>query len=63
MAGNPKLVVEGLRILDRERAGAMPLVELPVVELVVSWTSLPLLDLRLKELVIERPRLAIRRDR
>jgi len=60
---NPKLVIEGFRILDREQAGAMPLVELPVVELVVSWTSLPLLDLRLKELVIERPRLAIRRDR
>ena len=31
--------------------------------LIVSWTSLPLLELRLKELIIERPRLAIRRDR
>jgi uncharacterized protein (TIGR02099 family) len=60
---NPKLVVEGLRVRDRGRAAAAPLIELPAVELVVSWTSLPLLDLRLKELVIERPRLAIRRDR
>ena len=30
---------------------------------VVAWTSVPLLELRLKELVIEGPRLAIRRDR
>jgi hypothetical protein len=41
----------------------LPLVDLPEVALIVSWTSVPLLELRLKELVIERPRLAIRRNR
>ena len=60
---NPKLVVDGLRVLDLARAGPTPLLELPRVELIVAWTSLPFLELRLKELVIERPRLAIRRDR
>src|SRR5207342_3198517 len=33
------------------------------LEMIVSWTSLPLAELRLKELVIDGPRLAIRRDR
>jgi uncharacterized protein (TIGR02099 family) len=60
---NPKLVVQDVRVLDRQRAAATPLLELPEVDLTVAWTSLPLLQLRLKELVIERPRLAIRRDR
>ena len=60
---NPKLVVEGLRVLDRARASPSPLLELPEVEMIVAWTSLPLLELRLKELVIDGPRLAIRRDR
>jgi len=60
---NPKLVIGGLRVRDRARASGVPLLELPEVDLVVAWTSLPLLELRLKELVIERPRLAIRRDR
>jgi len=60
---NPKLVVGGLRVLDRARMGETPLVELPEVDLVVAWTSLPLLELHVKELAIERPRLAIRRDR
>ncbi len=60
---NPKLVVEGLRVLDRARAGATPLLSLPKVEMIVSWTSLPLFELTLKELNIEGPRLAIRRDR
>ena len=60
---NPKLVVEGFRVLDRARAAPTPLLLLPKLELVVSWTSLPLLELRLKQLIIEGPRLAIRRDR
>src|SRR5262249_32834640 len=60
---NPKIIVGGLRVLDRARASEVPLVELPEVDLVVAWTSLPLMDLRVKELAIERPRLAIRRDR
>ncbi len=60
---NPKLVVEGFRVLDRARAAATPLLLLPRVELVVAWTSLPLLELTLKALIIDGPRLAIRRDR
>ena len=60
---NPKLVVEDLRVLDRARAAATPLLSLPKVEMTVSWTSLPLFELTLKELSIEGPRLAIRRDR
>ena len=60
---NPKLVIEGLRVLDRARAAPTPLLLLPKVELIVSWTSVPLLELTLKELIIEGPRLAIRRDR
>jgi uncharacterized protein (TIGR02099 family) len=60
---NPKLVIQELKVLDRQRAAATPLLELPEVDLTVAWTSLPFFELRLKQLVIERPRLAIRRDR
>ena len=60
---NPKLGLTGVRIRDRQRALATPLLELPRVDMVVSWTSLPLLNLELKQLVIDRPRLSIRRDR
>jgi len=60
---NPKLVVQGFRVLESTGADRLPLVDLPEVALIVSWTSVPLLELRLKELVIERPRLAIRRNR
>src|SRR5207253_7941745 len=37
-------------------------VTLPEARLVVAWTSVPLLQLRLKELVLVRPTLAVRRD-
>jgi uncharacterized protein (TIGR02099 family) len=60
---NPRLDIQGFRVLEGTGSGALPLVELPEVALIVSWTSVPLLELRLKELVIERPRLAIRRTR
>jgi len=60
---NPKLVLHDFRVLDRMRAGSAPLLELPEVDLIVAWTSLPLLELRLKQLSIDRPRLAVRRDR
>ena len=60
---NPKLVVQGFRVLDKARASPTPLLSLPKLEMIVAWTSVPLLELRLKELVIEGPRLAIRRDR
>lgn len=59
---NPEIVVQGLRVHDAARASTQPLVELPSVAAVVSWTSLPLLDLRLRALTIEGPRLSIRRD-
>jgi uncharacterized protein (TIGR02099 family) len=58
---NPKLAIGGFRVRDRANAGGT-LLELPRVDLVIAWTSLPLLDLRLKALLIESPRLAVRRD-
>jgi len=58
---NPKLTIRGFRI--RERAGdAQALLELPRVDMLIAWTSLPFLDLRLKALSIDGPRLALRRD-
>ncbi len=60
---NPRLGLTGVRIRDRAGASAAPLLDLPRVDMVISWTSLPLLALRLDRLTIERPRLSIRRDR
>jgi uncharacterized protein YhdP len=60
---NPKLVVEGFRVLDKARTSPTPLLALPKLEMIVAWTSVPLLELRLKELIVDGPRLAIRRDR
>ena len=57
---NPRLSIRGFRV--RERTAKGTLFELPRVDLVVAWTSLPRLDLRLKELTIDSPRLAVRRD-
>jgi uncharacterized protein (TIGR02099 family) len=59
---NPRLTIRGVQIHDRDHPAAGPLVDLPRVDLVVSWTSLPLLDLRLKQLTIHRPQLSVRRD-
>jgi uncharacterized protein (TIGR02099 family) len=59
---NPALVVQGLRVRDPSGAHRQPLIELPEVTGVVSWTSLLTADLRLNELTIDRPRLALRRD-
>ena len=36
---NPKLVVEGFRVLDRARVNPTPLLLLPKLEMIVSWTS------------------------
>ena len=58
---NPKLSIRGFRVRDRASDDAL-LLELPRVDLLIAWTSLPLLDLRLKELLIEAPRLSLRRD-
>jgi len=59
---NPKLSVRGLTIHDRKEPRAPPVLELPRVDLVVAWTSIPLLDLRLEQLTIHGPQLAVRRD-
>lgn len=58
---NPRIAVEGLTVRDRAGEGARTLLALPRVLATVSWWSLPLAELRLKELVVERPELAIAR--
>jgi uncharacterized protein (TIGR02099 family) len=57
---NPRLSIRGFRV--HERTGTAILLDLPRVDLLVAWTSLPRLDLRLKELTIDSPRLGVRRD-
>jgi len=59
---NPQLTVKGLQIRDREHSSDEPVLNFPQVNLVVSWTSLPFLDLRLNQLAIDRPQLSVRRD-
>ena len=59
---NPKVSIRGLRIRERTGEGDEPLLDLPRVDLIVAWTSLPLLDFRLRELVLDGPKLSIRRD-
>ena len=59
---NPKLRISGLAIRDRGNPAGAPVLLLPQVDAVVAWTSVLVLDLRLKELTIERPELAVRRD-
>ncbi len=59
---NPRLSIRGVRVSDGAGRRATPLLELPRVDLIVSWTSLPLFELRLRELVIDGPRLSVRRD-
>ncbi|HEX8738975.1 MAG TPA: YhdP family protein [Casimicrobiaceae bacterium] len=58
---NPRLSIRGLRV-GVATPEAPALLDLPRVDLVVAWTSLPLADLRLKELAIDSPRLFVRRD-
>src|SRR6476661_4485426 len=57
---NPRLSIRGFRVHDRINGAS--LLDLPRVDLLIAWTSLPRLDLRLKELTIDSPRLAVRRD-
>jgi len=57
---NPRLSIRGFTVADHDAVA--PVLELPRVDLVVSWTSLPLMDLRLRELAIESPKLSVRRD-
>jgi uncharacterized protein (TIGR02099 family) len=58
---SPRLSVRGFTVHEGS-VGGPPMLTLPRVDLVVSWTSLPLFDLRLKELSIHGARLAVRRD-
>ncbi|HET9765156.1 MAG TPA: YhdP family protein [Casimicrobiaceae bacterium] len=57
---NPRLDITGFRILDR--TSGQPVLNLRALHLTVAWTSLPLIDLRFKELSLEQPQLAVRRD-
>ena len=60
---NPKIILHGFRVRSAASPASSPLLDLPQVEMVIAWTSLPLFDLRLRQLVLHQPRLAIRRDR
>ena len=55
-------MIGGFRVNGPASGSDSPLLDLPQVELIIAWTSLPLFELRLKELVVERPHLAVRRD-
>ncbi|MEO8752971.1 MAG: DUF3971 domain-containing protein, partial [Casimicrobiaceae bacterium] len=59
---NPKLSITGFAIRDGTNPAAPPVLLLPRVDLVVAWTSLLVLDLRLRELAIDSPELSVRRD-
>ncbi|HVE48380.1 MAG TPA: YhdP family protein [Casimicrobiaceae bacterium] len=59
---NPQIAVHGLRMLDRDPTASQLPFELPEVTGTISWTSILLADLRLRELQIVGPRLAVRRD-
>ena len=58
---NPQISVRGFRIRAQPPREGL-ILDLPRVDLLIAWTSLPLLDLRLKELMIDGPRLSVRRD-
>ncbi|MGH8713363.1 MAG: YhdP family protein, partial [Casimicrobiaceae bacterium] len=57
---NPRLDIGDLRILDPGADTAS--VTLPDMRLTVAWDSLLFLELRLKQLSIDQPRLVVRRD-
>ena len=57
---NPRLDVNDLRVLDASNQAV--LLALPRVQLTLGWTSLLLFDLRFKELMVDRPKFALRRD-
>jgi uncharacterized protein (TIGR02099 family) len=60
---NPRLSIRGFAIRDKARPDGEPVLLLPQVDLTVAWTSLVALKLRLRELSIDKPQLAIRRDK
>jgi uncharacterized protein (TIGR02099 family) len=57
---NPRLDITDLHVVDGKSHAL--LLDLPEVHLTVSWVSLLFVDLRFKELVLERPQFALRRD-
>jgi len=57
---NPRLDIGNLRIM--ESGADIPSVTLPDMRLTVAWDSLLFLQLRLKQLSIDEPRLIVRRD-
>ena len=59
---NPRLTIRGVQVHDGGQPTEPALVDLPRVDLVLSWTSLPLLDLRFKQIRIDHPQLSVRRD-
>ena len=58
---NPSIAITDFAIHDTGAPGAAPALLLPRIDLVVAWTSVPTLDVRLKELTFERPQLVVRR--
>ena len=56
---NPRIVATDVAVLEHE--GGRVVLRLPEIAATVSWWSLPLADLRLRELSIDRPELAITR--
>ena len=58
---NPQVTVSGLRVAESANADARTVLTLPVVSATISWLSLVAADLRLQELVIERPELTVTR--
>ena len=60
---NPRLSIRGFAIRDRAKPDGPPVLLLPQVDATVAWTSIVALKVRLRELSIDRPQLAIRRDK
>jgi uncharacterized protein (TIGR02099 family) len=60
---NPRLSIRGFAIRDKANPDGAPVLLLPQVNLTVAWTSLVALKLRLRELSVDRPQLAVRRDK
>jgi uncharacterized protein YhdP len=58
---NPQIVVTGLSIRDSANADARAVLTLPRVEATISWLSLVVADLRLRQLEIDRPELTVTR--
>ena len=52
---NPRLTISGFAIRDRAQPAGPPVLLLPEVNMLIAWTSALALDVRLKELSIERP--------